>query len=63
MHACLGDQDKIGRYGGAEERSTLNIGAAMYRSDTSTSAMWIHLADEAMYKAKREGRNKLVFAG
>ena len=47
---------------GSAQRSTLSIGAAMYRSEARTSAMWIHLADEAMYEAKRDGRNKVVFA-
>jgi diguanylate cyclase len=47
---------------GDEKKSTLSIGAAMYSSEASTSARWIHLADEAMYEAKRDGRNKLVFA-
>ena len=48
MRAYVRDQGRIGRYGGGEKRSTLSIGAAMYSSDTSTSAMWLHLADEAM---------------
>lgn len=47
---------------GGEQRSTLSIGAAMYSAEANTSAMWIRLADEAMYEAKREGRNKVVFA-
>jgi diguanylate cyclase len=45
-----------------ENRSTLSIGAAMYSPKANTSAMWIHLADAAMYQAKRGGRNKVVFA-
>jgi diguanylate cyclase len=56
----LAQQNASGQ--GGEQSSTLSIGAAMYSSETSTSAMWIHLADEAMYEAKRDGRNKVVFA-
>jgi diguanylate cyclase len=41
--------------------STLSIGAAMYSSDTRTGAMWIHMADEAMYEAKKGGRNQVCF--
>lgn len=47
---------------GGERNSTLSIGAAVYSSLASTSAKWIHLADEAMYEAKKAGRNKVVFA-
>jgi len=47
---------------GGEHRPTLSIGAAVYTPDAGTPAMWLHLADEAMYEAKRGGRNKVVFA-
>jgi diguanylate cyclase len=56
----LAQQNFGGKAG--EQRSTLSIGAAMYSSKANTSAMWIRLADEAMYEAKRDGRNKVVFA-
>jgi diguanylate cyclase len=41
---------------------TLSIGAAMYSLRVRTGAMWIHLADEAMYEAKKGGRDRVVFA-
>ena len=41
---------------------TLSIGAAMYSPEGRTSAMWIHMADEAMYEAKKGGRNQVFFA-
>jgi diguanylate cyclase len=47
---------------GGEQRSTLSIGAAMYGDDARSGAMWIQRADEAMYQAKRAGRNQVVFA-
>ncbi|WP_051971557.1 sensor domain-containing diguanylate cyclase [Massilia sp. 9096] len=47
---------------GGEQRSTLSIGAAMYSAAALNGAMWIQRADEAMYDAKRAGRNKVVFA-
>lgn len=40
---------------------TLSIGAAMYSPQVRTSAMWIHLADEAMYEAKKNGRDQVCF--
>jgi diguanylate cyclase len=40
---------------------TLSIGAAMYSPHASTSALWIHIADEAMYEAKKGGRNRVCF--
>jgi len=54
-------QQHAGALGG-EQRPTLSIGAAVYSAHARTSAMWIHRADEAMYEAKRDGRNKVVFA-
>jgi diguanylate cyclase len=45
-----------------EQRSTLSIGAAAYSHAATSGDMWIHRADEAMYEAKRAGRNKVVFA-
>ena len=46
-----------------EQRPTLSIGAALYRPDARSGASWIHLADEAMYAAKRDGRNRVIAAG
>jgi diguanylate cyclase len=40
---------------------TLSIGAAMYSRHADTGAMWIHMADEAMYEAKKGGRNRVCF--
>ena len=40
---------------------TLSIGAAMYSPHARTSAMWIHMADGAMYEAKKGGRNRVCF--
>lgn len=44
-----------------EPLPTLSIGAAMYDPRAGTSAKWIHLADEAMYAAKKGGRNRVFF--
>jgi diguanylate cyclase len=52
--------ENASRHGGVQE-STLSIGASAYDAGTSSSAMWIHMADTAMYQAKKDGRNKVVF--
>jgi diguanylate cyclase len=46
---------------GGAPMPTLSIGAAAYGEHARTSALWIHQADEAMYEAKRGGRNRVVF--
>lgn len=40
---------------------TLSIGAAFYHPLSNTVAKWIDRADQAMYEAKRNGRNQIVF--
>jgi diguanylate cyclase len=47
---------------GGGQRPTLSIGAAAYGVQARTGDMWIHIADKAMYEAKQDGRNKVVFA-
>lgn len=40
---------------------TISIGGAMY-SNTHTKATWVKQADNAMYQAKAQGRNRVVIA-
>ena len=39
---------------------TVSIGAALYPSDGETIDVLFHVADERLYQAKREGRNRIV---
>jgi diguanylate cyclase (GGDEF)-like protein len=41
---------------------TISLGVAELRSGES-SGDWMHRADEALYRAKRAGRNKIRLAG
>lgn len=45
-----------------EPLPTLSIGAAPYDALAASGELWIHRADEAMYQAKKAGRNRVVFA-
>jgi diguanylate cyclase (GGDEF)-like protein len=39
---------------------TISIGAAIYPADGATADALFHVADERLYRAKREGRNRVV---
>jgi diguanylate cyclase (GGDEF)-like protein len=46
----------------AAKHVTVSVGLALARAETTRSlAGWIQTADEALYQAKREGRNRVVF--
>lgn len=59
-------RDRIEKQGITHESSrtsnvvTISIGVAGWRQDVSSSADFIRLADEALYEAKRLGRNRVV---
>ena len=40
---------------------TVSVGVALNESDTDTPEMILKRADVALYRAKREGRNRVVF--
>jgi diguanylate cyclase (GGDEF)-like protein len=42
---------------------TISVGGALYPSDGTTVDALFHVADERLYQAKREGRNRVVTAG
>jgi diguanylate cyclase (GGDEF)-like protein/PAS domain S-box-containing protein len=42
---------------------TLSVGAAIYPEDGSSSTAILRAVDDALYSAKREGRNRVVMAG
>lgn len=45
------------------QKITLSIGVAEFPKDAETALSVIAVADEAMYEAKRGGRNQVVQAG
>lgn len=51
------------RYGGRQIRATMSIGVAEFPSNGETREEVIRAADEALYRAKRLGRNRVVAAG
>jgi two-component system cell cycle response regulator len=47
---------------GAEIRATISVGVTTCREDDDLAADLLRRADEAMYRAKRSGRNKVIIA-
>jgi diguanylate cyclase (GGDEF)-like protein len=49
--------------GGQELRVTLSLGVCLWRPEHADAAQLIAAADEALYAAKRSGRNRYVLHG
>ena len=57
------DHDPIPVAGGQKELSiTISLGVASVRGPTDTAEALLKRADEALYRAKREGRNRVMLA-
>jgi diguanylate cyclase (GGDEF)-like protein/PAS domain S-box-containing protein len=57
-------QEQIGRpiqVGAVEVKVSCSIGVSVYRHDGALPEMMLRRADEAMYVAKKSGRNRVVF--
>lgn len=52
----------IDGYDGRPFNLTCSIGGASWRADMSTAGELLKLADQALYRAKREGRDRVVLA-
>ncbi|OHB77521.1 MAG: hypothetical protein A2Z34_06175 [Planctomycetes bacterium RBG_16_59_8] len=48
--------------GGQPIKATLSIGVAVYSKTVKDADHFVHLADEALYRSKREGRNRVSTA-
>lgn len=53
--------EKTFRVAGGEIRLSISVGITEYRGEDSVDAL-IHRADEALYRAKRKGRNRVAYA-
>lgn len=50
----------IVKYEGLEVKYTCSIGVAQHRASYKRAQMWLEVADQALYKAKNEGRNRVI---
>ena len=50
------------QYDGTDVRITISLGVVTFTKDIETREDLVKSVDDALYKAKREGRNKVVVA-
>jgi len=53
---------EIEHQGEALPRVTISMGISMYPDDSTNTEELLRIADSALYKAKREGRNRVVMS-
>jgi diguanylate cyclase (GGDEF)-like protein len=58
----LAVKDKLAKLSGIKKEITVSLGVATYPYDAKSDRDIIHVADLALYRAKREGKNRTVVA-
>lgn len=61
LHRAVADLS-ISLGGGVIGEATVSLGIALYPNDGNTAESLLRAADQALYKAKRQGRNQIFFS-
>ena len=61
IHRAVADL-RISLGSGVIGEATVSLGIALYPNDGNTAESLLRAADQALYKAKRQGRNQIVFS-
>ena len=62
IRASMAQHPHITREDGTQVMQTVSLGVANYPTHAGTAAALVEAADQAMYRAKRAGKNQVVVA-
>jgi diguanylate cyclase (GGDEF)-like protein len=63
VRTSLGDSDLLGQYQGPVKKLTMSAGVASFPDHAEDVKKLKETADQALYRAKEEGRNRVICAG